>query len=314
MGYNLLMIGDENMLSIVIPVYNEEKRIKENINEICTYLTKYNYELILVDDGSRDKTWQLVKELASENVSIKGLRFSRNFGKEIALCAGVTYACGDAVITMDSDLQHDPKYIDDLVREWKAGFKIVECVRKNRRKQSLKYKILAGTFYKIMKKFTKLDLANSLDYKIMDRQVVDDIKKLNENNVFFRGFVEWIGYDKKQIEVEIKERVGDKSKFSFRALTRLAMTAITAFSSSLLNLVTILGSIFMIGAIILGVHTICNKIFGQAVDGFTTVIILLLIVGSCILFSLGIIGTYIARIYSEVKARPRYIISETVQK
>ncbi len=302
------------MLSVVIPVYNEEKRIKENINEICKYLEKYEYELVLVDDGSKDRTWQLVKELHSENEKIKGVRFSRNFGKEIALCAGVDYTKGDAVITMDSDLQHDPKYIDDLVKEWEAGAKIVECVRKNRKKQSLKYKIFAGSFYKIMKKFTNLDLANSLDYKIMDRKVVEDIKKLNENNVFFRGFVEWVGYDKKQIEVDIRERVGDTSKFSFRSLTRLAMTAITSFSSSLLNIVTILGGIFMIGAIILGVHTIWNKIFGHAVDGFTTVIILLLIVGSCILFSLGIIGTYIARIYNEVKARPRYIVSETAEK
>lgn len=302
------------MLSVVIPVYNEEKRVKENINEICKYLEKYEYELILVDDGSKDRTWQLVKELHSENERIKGVRFSRNFGKEIALCAGVDYTKGDAVITMDSDLQHDPKYIDDLVKEWEAGAKIVECIRKNRKKQSLKYKIFAGSFYKIMKKFTNLDLANSLDYKIMDRKVVEDIKKLNENNVFFRGFVEWVGYEKKQIEVEIRERVGDKSKFSFKSLTRLAMTAITSFSSSLLSLVTVLGGIFMIGAIILGVHTIWNKLFGHAVDGFTTVIVLLLIVGSCILFSLGIIGTYIARIYNEVKARPRYIVSETAEK
>lgn len=314
MQYNPSMNGDENMLSVVIPVYNEEKRIKENISEICKYLEKYEYELILVDDGSKDRTWQLVKELHNENTKIKGIRFSRNFGKEIALCAGVDYTKGDAVITMDSDLQHDPKYIDDLVTEWRAGNKIVECIRKNRARQSLGYRLFAGSFYKLMKKFTNLDLSNSLDYKIMDRQVVEDIKKLNESNVFFRGLVEWVGYEKKQIEVEIKERVGDKSKFSFKSLTRLATTAITSFSSSLLNFVTILGVVFMIGAIILGIHTLWNKIFGHAVDGFTTVIILLLIVGSCILFALGIIGMYIARIYSEVKARPRYLVSETINE
>ncbi|MBO5141961.1 MAG: glycosyltransferase family 2 protein [Clostridia bacterium] len=300
------------MISVVIPVYNEEKRIIENIKEIVTYLEKYEYEVILVDDGSKDRTWQLVKSLHCDNKNIKGVRFSRNFGKEIALCAGLDYANGDAIITMDSDLQHDPKYIDVLIKEWKEGNKLVECVRKSRKKQSLGYKLFANTFYKLLKKLTNLDLANSLDYKIFDRQVIEDIKKLNENNVFFRGLVEWVGYDKKQIEVEIREREGDTSKFSIKSLSKLAITAITSFSSSLLNLVLILGGVFFIGALILGVQTICNKFFGHAVDGFTTVILLLLIIGSCILFSLGIIGMYVARIYNEVKARPRYIVSEEI--
>lgn len=300
------------MLSVVIPVYNEEKKMKENITEICKYLEKYEYEMILVDDGSRDKTWQFVKELHSQNENIKGIRFSRNFGKEIALCAGVDQTQGEAVITMDSDLQHDPKHIDRLVEEWRNGYKIVECIRKDRSKQSASYKLFADTFYGVLKKLTKLDLANSLDYKIIDRQVIEDIKKLGENNVFFRGLVEWVGYEKKQIEVEVEQRKGDTSKFSFKSLSRLAITAITSFSSSLLNLVLILAGVFMIGGIFLGCHTIFNKIFGHAVDGFTTVIILLLITGSCILFSLGIIGMYVARIYNEVKARPRYIVSERI--
>lgn len=300
------------MISVVIPLYNEEKKMKENIAEICKYLENYDYEMILVDDGSKDKTWQQIKELHTQNSRIKGIRFSRNFGKEIALCAGIDYTQGDAVITMDSDLQHHPKYIEQLVEEWKNGTKIVECVRKGREKQSLGYKLFANTFYKILKKMTKLDLDNSLDYKILDRCVVEDIKKLKESNVFFRGLVEWVGYEKKQIEVEVEQRKGDTSKFTFKSLYRLALTAITSFSSSLLNLVLILSGIFMIGAIILGVQTLWNKIFGHAVDGFTTVIILLLITGSCILFSLGTIGMYVARIYNEVKSRPRYIVSEEV--
>ena len=300
------------MLSVVIPLYNEEKRMKENINEICKYLEKYDYEMILVDDGSKDKTWQFIKELHDENARIKGIRFSRNFGKELALCAGLDYTSGEAVITMDSDLQHHPKYIDELVEAWKSGNKIVECVRKNRPKQSLGYKLFANIFYKTLKKMTKLNLSDSLDYKLLDRSVVEDIKKLKERNVFFRGLVEWVGYDKKQIEIEVEERKGDTSKFNFKSLSRLAITAITSFSSSFLNLVLILSGIFMIGAVVLGVQTLWNKIFGYAMDGFTTVILLLLITGSCILFSLGMIGMYIARIYDEVKARPRYIVSEEV--
>lgn len=302
------------MISVVIPLYNEEKKMRENIEEIEKYLEKYDYEMILVDDGSRDQTWQIIKEFHIENSQIKGIRFSRNFGKEIALCAGIDYAQGDAVITMDSDLQHHPKYIDVLVESWKEGNKIVECVRKNRKKQSLGYKIFANTFYKILKKMTKLDLDDSLDYKILDRSVVEDIKKLKERNVFFRGLVEWVGYEKKQIEVEVEQRKGDTSKFNFKSLSRLAITAITSFSSALLNLVLILSGVFMVGAVILGVQTLWNKIFGHAVDGFTTVILLLLFTGSCILFSLGMIGMYVARIYDEVKARPRYIVSEEVMR
>ncbi len=300
------------MLSIVIPVYNESKKIKENVCEICSYLTKYEYEMVLVDDGSKDNTWQLIRTLNKENSNIKGIRFSRNFGKEIALCAGINYTQGDAVITMDSDLQHPPKYIDQLVEEWKNGNKIVECIRENRQKQSIGYKLFANVFYKLLKKITKLDLNNSLDYKILDRSVIEDIKKLNERNVFFRGLVEWVGYEKKQITIEIAEREGDKSKFTFKSLYRLALTAITSFSSTLLNLVLVLSGVFMIGALILGIQTMLNKTFGIAIDGFTTVIILLLITGSCILFSLGMIGIYIARIYDEVKARSRYIVSEQI--
>lgn len=300
------------MLSVIIPVFNEEKKMMENIKEICKYLEKYEYEMILIDDGSKDKTWLLIKDLHNENKNIKGIRFSRNFGKEIALCAGVDYATGEAVITMDSDLQHDPKYIDELVQEWRNGHKIVECIRKDRNKQTVSYKFFADSFYKILRKYTNLELANSLDYKILDRQVVEDIKKLNENNVFFRGLVEWVGYEKKQIEIDVKPREGDTSKFSFKSLAKLAITAITSFSSSLLNFVLILGGMFMIGAITLGIHTVWNKFFGHVVDGFTTIIILLLIIGSCILSSLGIIGMYVARIYNEVKARPRYIVSDKI--
>lgn len=301
------------MISVVIPLYNEAKKMKDNINEICKYLEKFDYEMILIDDGSKDKTWQIIKELHIDNSKIKGIRFSRNFGKEIALCAGLDYANGDAVITMDSDLQHPPKYIEELISEWKKGNKIVECVRTDRRKQSIMYKIFAKTFYKMLKKMTNLDLNNSLDYKILDREVVEDIRKLKENNVFFRGLVEWVGYEKKQIEIEVAQREGDTSKFTFKSLYRLAITAITSFSSSLLNLVLILSGLFMLGGVVLGIQTLYNKIFGHAVDGFTTVIVLLLITGSCVLFSLGLIGMYVARIYDEVKARPRYIVSEKVE-
>ena len=302
------------MISIVIPLYNESKKMRENINYILSFLLKYDFEMILVDDGSKDTTWDQIKEFNKINPKIKGIRFSRNFGKEIALYAGVEMAQGDAVITMDSDLSHDPKYIDTFVQEWMNGNKIVEGIRKERVNQSSIYKFFAKTFYKILNKFSGLRLDSSLDYKILDRQVVEDIKKMGDKNVFFRGLVEWVGYPKKQIICDCPSRSNDDtSKFSFGAYFKLAINAITGFSTQLLGFISVLGVLFMVIAVIVGLHTLINKIAGNGIDGLATIIFLILITGSCMLLSLGIIGTYIGKIYNEVKARPKYIISEQVK-
>ncbi len=299
------------MISVIIPLYNESKKMVENIHYILEYLNKYDYEMILVDDGSKDNTWELINELHKENNKIRGLRFSRNFGKEIALCAGVDSAVGDIVMTMDSDLTHDPKYIDDFIEEWKNGYKIVEGLRKERKSRSFIYKFFANLFYKILHRFSGLDLNKSLDYKLLDRQVVEEVKKMGDKSVFFRGLVEWVGYPKKQLLLDCPDRAGDDtSKFSIKGYVRLAVNAITSFSTQLLNMITILGVFFLIIAFVVGLYTLCNKLAGNGVDGLATVIFLILISSSCMLVSLGIIGTYIGKIYNEVKARPRYIVSE----
>lgn len=298
------------MFSIVIPAYNEEKRLYSNVNEIVKYMQKYDYELVLVDDGSKDKTWDIITQLHNENNNIKGIRFSRNFGKEYALCAGVAEAKGDAVITMDSDLQHPPEYIDSMIEKWQEGYKIVDCIKDKRAKESLKNRINANAFYGILNKFTGYDLKNGGDFKLLDRQVVDEINNLKESQVFFRGLVEWVGYKKCKVIYKMKERKGDTSKFNLKSLSKLALTAITSFSSSLLYLTMVLAVLFFVIAIVLGIQTLINKFSGNALTGFTTVIMLQLIIGACVLGCIGIIGIYIARIYDEVKRRPRYIISE----
>lgn len=301
------------MISIVIPVFNEEKRLYENISEIVSVIKEYDYEVILIDDGSKDTTWEIVKRLFEENNRIKGVRFSRNFGKELALCAGLENANGELVITMDSDLQHPPKYIHEMVGKWKEGYKIVECKKAKRARESFFNKIFAGLFYKTINKFTGFNMTNATDFKLLDRQVVDDINRLKEGQVFFRGLVEWIGYDKYEIPIVAEERKGDTSKFNFISLIRLALNAVTSFSSSILYITIILGAVFFMGAIILAIQTIINKIMGTALSGFTTVILLQLIIGASVLLCLGIIGIYIAKIYNEVKQRPRYIISEVLK-
>ena len=301
------------MISVVIPVYNEEKGIVHNINEIIKYLPD-DYEVVLVDDGSKDSSWQEITKLFNENPRVVGVRFSRNFGKEAAVMAGVSTAKGDAVIVMDSDLQHPPEYIPEMIEKWQEGYKIVETVKKNRCKESFLYKISAGIFYGTLKKMSGLDMANSSDYKLLDRTVVDKIKEFKEGQLFFRGLVDWVGYERYVLRIDIREREIGKSKFKFKSLFKLALNAITSFSSSLLNITAFLGGLFFISALILAIQTIYNKVVGISASGFTTVILLQLIIGSLIMFCLAIIGIYVGKIYEEVKRRPQYIISEIKRK
>lgn len=301
------------MISVVIPVYNEEKGIVHNTNEIIKYLPD-NYEMVLVDDGSKDSSWQEIIKLFTENPKVVGIRFSRNFGKEAAVMAGVSAARGDAVIVMDSDLQHPPEYIPEMIEKWQEGYKIVETVKKNRGKESFLYKISAGLFYGTLKKMSGLDMANSSDYKLLDRTVVDKIKEFKEGQLFFRGLVDWVGYERYVLRIDVKEREIGKSKFKFKSLFKLALNAITSFSSSLLYITAFLGGLFFISALVLAIQTIYNKIMGISASGFTTVILLELIIGSLIMFCLAIIGIYVGKIYEEVKRRPQYIISEIRRK
>ena len=301
------------MISVVIPVYNEEKGIVNNVNEIIKCLPE-DYEVVLVDDGSKDSTWQEIAELFNENPRVVGVRFSRNFGKEAAVMAGISTAKGDAVIVMDSDLQHPPEYIPGMIEKWQEGYKIVEAVKKSRGKESFLYKISTGLFYKTLKKMSGLDMANSSDYKLLDRTVVDKIKEFKEGQLFFRGLVDWVGYERYVLKIDVRERKIGKSKFKFKSLFKLALNAITSFSSSLLYITAFLGGLFFISALILGIQTIYNKVVGISASGFTTVILLQLIIGSLVMFCLAIIGIYIGKIYEEVKRRPQYIISEIKRK
>ena len=212
-----MMFGGVFIISFVIPVYNEEKTLQKNICEIVSYLKNIEYEIIIVDDGSLDKTWNIINILKCQNNNIKGIKFSRNFGKEAALLAGVSNANGDAIITMDSDLQHHPKYINEMIKKWQEGYKIVDCIKKKRQKESLFYKLCATIFYKTMKKLINIDMTNSGDYKLLDRQAVNEIIKLNDSGLFFRGMVNFVGFETYRLEIEIQKREGDTTKFNFKS-------------------------------------------------------------------------------------------------
>jgi glycosyltransferase involved in cell wall biosynthesis len=300
------------MLSVIIPVYNEEKQIANTIQQVKNTISALDQdiEIIVIDDGSKDKTWDELKKLAANNKGVIASRFSRNFGKEAALMAGLSMAKGDACITMDADLQHPPQLIPKMVSLWKEGFDVVEAVKNDRGKEKSSNRLFASLFYKILHRLSGYNLQNASDFKLLDKKVVDQISQMPEKETFYRGLSAWVGYKRTQVYFNVPERKTGKSRWSTLKLFRLAIGAFTSFSSIPLQFVTFIGILFLIGSVILGIQTLIMKLKGWAIGGFTTVILLLLIIGSCLMISLGMIGIYIARIYNEVKSRPRYIISE----
>lgn len=298
------------VLSIILPSFNEEGNIK-NTAEVLSRLLSDNsidYELIFVDDGSSDETYKLIMEAASNNPKIKGVSFSRNFGKEASIFAGLEVSTGDAVIVMDCDLQHPADLIPKMYSLWQEGYEVVEGVKSSRGKEGIFHKICAGTFYAIMSKLIKMDMKATSDYKLLDRKVVNVLLSLPEKKTFFRALSFWVGFKTIKVEYDVQERLYGTTKWSFRSLMRYAINNATSFSTMPLQMITFLGVISIIFSIALGIQTLVKFFMGTAAEGFTTVILLILLVGGFIMISLGIVGHYLARIYEEVKGRPRYII------
>ena len=296
-------------ISLIIPFFNEEEQVDNTLDTVIPILESVTpfYEIIAVDDGSKDKTWSILSQRAQDNPTIHAIRFSRNFGKEAAICAGLDHVGGDLAILMDGDLQHPPQYIPHMVRLWEEGYDIVEGVKKSRGKENPFYHFMAKSFYRIFTKLSGVDMANASDFKLLDRKVIDAWKALDEKNTFFRGLSAWLGFKKTTIEFEVAPRTHGKSKWSLTGLWRLSVNAITSFSSVPLVFITWGGLLFFVLALIIGIITLIRFFSSTAVEGFTTVILLLLIIGGAIMMSLGLIGTYISKIYDEVKGRPRYL-------
>lgn len=304
------------MLSVVLPAYNEEKMIKKAAATIGGILQRENieYELLFVDDGSTDGTWTEIETVQKTDDHVNGIHFSRNFGKESAMMAGLQNADGDCLVVMDCDLQHPPETIVEMYRLWQQGYEVVEGVKRSRGKENIFHKACAGLFYKMISGAVKIDMSRASDFKLLDRRAVDALIEMPERNAFFRALSSWIGFKTISVEFDVQEREAGESKWSTKALFRYAISNIVSFSAAPMNLVTITGILGFLFAVILGVQTLVNYFSGQAVEGLTTVILLILIMGSMILLGLGVIGYYISKIYEEVKCRPRYIISKKIGK
>lgn len=299
------------MLSVILPSYNEEKMIVKATARMAEILQpeKIDYELLFIDDGSRDSTWAQINEAAEKDSHVVGVHFSRNFGKEAAMFAGLEQAKGDCCVVIDCDLQHPPEKIVEMYRLWEQGYEVVEGIKEDRGEESGLHKFAANSFYGLISKATGMDMSSSSDFKLLDRKVVDTLNSLPERNVFFRALSFWVGYKKTSVSYCVQERTEGVSKWSTKSLIKYALTNISSFSSAPLHIVTVLGFIMLAVSVVLGIIALVQKISGVALGGFTTVILLLLFSASIIMISLGIIGYYIARIYDEIKGRPRYIIS-----
>lgn len=300
-------------VSLLIPFYNEEVQIPKTLAVVVPILesTGLAFELVLVDDGSRDGTWAAITAAASLDHRIRGLHFSRNFGKEAAICAALDVAVGDVVVLMDGDLQHPPQHIPEMIRLWQAGFDVVEGVKVTRGKESLASRLNAHVFYGLFRWFSGYDLRNASDFKLLDRRVVNEWRSLSEHDTFFRGLSAWLGFKRTTFPFEVAARESGGSKWSLWKLTSLSINAITGFSAVPLQFITLLGLVLILGSVVVAIQTLLHWFSGTAASGFTTVILLQLLIGGSIMISLGLIGIYIARIFNEVKGRPRYVIAAT---
>ncbi len=298
-------------IGVLVPAYNEGAGLERALTTIAEVLETCAaaWEILVVDDGSRDDTFERLRGFAAREPRVRGLSFSRNFGKEAAILAGLRHSRGQAVIVIDADLQHPPELIPEMVAQWRAGVQIVHAVKRDRKTDSAAKRLAAWTANRIISRLGRIDIHNASDYKLLDREVVDILAfGLPERERFFRGLSNWIGFRQARLPFDVKARDGDRSKWSLLSLIELSITALTSFTSLPLRIITVLGLATLVLGFTVGSDALWSWSRGRSVSGFATLITTLLIIGSFIMISLGIIGEYIAKIYEEVKARPPYLI------
>lgn len=296
------------MMSIIIPAYNEAENIENTALVIGGIMKKNNipHELLFVDDGSKDSTWELIEKLSESDPSVRGLRFSRNFGKEGAIFAGLKRCRGDCAAVIDCDLQHPPELMVKMYELWKEGYKVVEAVKASRGKEGLLYKLFAKCFYGLMEGSSNIKIKGGSDYKLMDRQVIDALNDLPERITFYRALSSWVGFKSAKLEFDVAPRNAGTTKWSFKKLFKFALANLTSFTSAPLHIVTVTGILSFIAAIVLGIIQIVKAAGGIPQNGILPV---LLLTGSVIMLALGVIGYYLSKIYEEIKGRPRFIVA-----
>lgn len=304
------------VVSLIVPCYNEESNIQPFYNEILHVFSEINadFELMFIDDGSKDETFKKIQELHNKDNRVKCISFSRNFGKEAALFSGIRSVTGDCAVILDADLQHPPKIILEMYKKWHDdGYEVVEGIKTERGKESILHTLFTKIFYSMISRAVGLDMKNSSDYKLLDRKVLNSLSMLKERNTFFRALSFWVGYKKTSVFYEVQDRINGQTKWSTKSLIRYAINNVICFSYAPLHIVTVAGIIFIMIALGFGIDALVTHILGKSASGFPTLIFILSVGIGLIMLSLGIIGVYISQIYDEVKGRPQYIIGKKIE-
>lgn len=307
---------DRPLLSVVVPCFNEEGCVDEMARRLHETLDPLDcdWEVVFVDDGSTDGTAERLQDLAARDTRVGFVSFSRNFGHQMALLAGMTRARGDAVISLDGDLQHPPELIPTLVAHWREGFDVVFTVREGNEGHALKELVSAG-FYRVLRRLTGVDIpTGGADFRLLDRVVADALLACEERFVFVRGLVPWLGFRRKAVPYTARERYAGSTKYVFARMLRFALDGVFSFSIVPLRIISILGGVTVALGILYGVYSIAMHLFTDStVSGWTSLVVLVLVFSGTQLLSLGILSEYVGRIYEEVKRRPRYIVAESRQ-
>jgi glycosyltransferase involved in cell wall biosynthesis len=303
-------------VSIVIPVFNEVESIPilfDHLKKVLQGLP-FNFELLFVDDGSTDGTYLAIKDEQKRDRRVKALSLSRNFGHQAALTAGLQYASGDAVITMDGDLQHPPSLIPTLIEKWREGFEIVYTTRESTADESFFKRMTSRLFYRIINSFSETPVQPfAADFRLLDRAVVRSLNTLEERDRFLRGLIGWLGFSTVGISYTADTRAAGKSKYTLGKMIKLALNGIISFSAAPLHLVTYLGIIASFLGFLYGIYSLYVRFFtNDTVQGWTSLVIVILFLGGVQLISIGILGEYLIRVYDETKRRPLFIVRDSV--
>ncbi|MGH9387708.1 MAG: glycosyltransferase family 2 protein [Vicinamibacterales bacterium] len=308
---------EKRLISLVVPVYNEAEVIGvfyDRATHALINLAGFDYEILFVDDGSRDGSYSLLAGFAAANPRVRVLKFSRNFGHQIAITAGIDHARGDCVVVIDADLQDPPEVVPAMIERWDQGFDVVYGVRAEREGEGAMKLFTASAFYRLLQRLTNIQIpADVGDFRLMSRRAVDQLKLLREKDRFVRGLVSWIGFNQTGLTYSRDKRFAGTTKYPYRKMIKFAFDGITSFSTAPLKLATWSGYAASLLAFLYLVSVFVQKLLGYTVEGWATIMVAMLFLGGVQLVCLGILGEYLGRIFNEVKPRPMYVVEEVLQ-
>ncbi len=303
------------ILSLILPVYNEEETIDELHRRLTSFLSVVgeSWEVVFVNDGSVDRSAEMLNELAAKDARFKVIHFARNFGHQIAITAGMDHAEGDAVVIMDADLQDPPEVVHEMLERWREGYDVVYGRRSSRAGESFFKKVTAAAFYRFFRRMIPIDVPlDTGDFRLLSRRVILTMRALREQHRFVRGMVSWVGFKQCAVEYDRPERFAGETKYPMRKMLGLAVDAITSFSVLPLRFATWMGVFSAMVAIFTSIWTVYAKFFGDTEQGWSTIVIVVSLAASAQLLMIGILGEYVGRIYEEVKRRPLYVVQDTL--